>query len=127
MQKAFLSYPHYATVATLNADGSPQLSLVWFARDGASLVFTTAADSLKARSLRRNPAASLLINHGGRYVSVRGTAQVGEDTAEGEEWLRRIALRYYDEEEGLRQFAHLRQTPTILVRVVPLKISAVGL
>ena len=125
-QRAFMGYPHYATVSTVSQDGSPNLSIVWFDLDGESLVFTTQSDSLKARHMRQRPDIAMLINHGGRYVAVKGQAELVEDYSLGEEWLRRIALRYYGPEEGVNQFSHFNSHHDILVRLRPRKINTVG-
>jgi PPOX class probable F420-dependent enzyme len=126
-QKAFLAYPHYGVVSTINADGAPQTTVIWFIREGDDLIFTTDAESLKAKNMRRDPRISLLVNHGGRYVSLRGTVELDEDAQHGSEWLLRIAQRYYGEEEGANQFNSMNQKPQVVVRFKPAKILAVGL
>ncbi|HEX4019185.1 MAG TPA: PPOX class F420-dependent oxidoreductase [Frankiaceae bacterium] len=51
----------FAVLATLNADGTPQTSVIWAARDGEVLIFTTHDKRLKARNLRRDPRASVTL------------------------------------------------------------------
>ena len=41
----------FAVLATLNPDGTPQTSVIWVARDGDVLVFTTHDQRRKARNL----------------------------------------------------------------------------
>ena len=48
----------FATVATLNPDGSPQTSVVWVKREGDVAVFTTTKQRKKGRNLHARPAAS---------------------------------------------------------------------
>jgi PPOX class probable F420-dependent enzyme len=45
---------NFATVATINPDGGPHSSVVWFLREGDALLSTTAARQ-KARNLARDP------------------------------------------------------------------------
>jgi hypothetical protein len=45
----------YAHVVTTNANGSPQLAMVWVDEDGGDVVFNTAAGRLKTRNLEAEP------------------------------------------------------------------------
>ena len=47
----------YLSLTTYRRDGSPVSTPLWFVEDDGRLFVTTAADSYKARRLRRNPAA----------------------------------------------------------------------
>jgi PPOX class probable F420-dependent enzyme len=51
----------FAVLATLNADGTPQTSVIWAARDEDVLIFTTHDRRLKARNLARDPRASVTL------------------------------------------------------------------
>ncbi len=80
-QDAFLTSHRYAVVTTLRADGSPASSVVFYARKGDELYFSTTADRLKARSLRRDPRIVLTALDEGPpfgYVAVEGTARIQE-------------------------------------------------
>src|SRR3712207_5582177 len=98
-QLAYLSYPHYAVLATINADGTPQLSTVWFSltdeRDG--LFFVVERDSLKMKNMRRDPRVSVSVPNGGRYVVAKGRAKFDPDQSpdNAQADLERIAARYY--------------------------------
>jgi PPOX class probable F420-dependent enzyme len=53
-----LSVPgKYLSLTTYRRDGTPVSTPVWFVEEDGRLFVTTAADSYKARRLRRNPAA----------------------------------------------------------------------
>jgi uncharacterized protein len=47
----------YLSLTTYRRDGSPVSTPVWFVEDEGRLFVTTAADSYKAKRLRRNPSA----------------------------------------------------------------------
>jgi PPOX class probable F420-dependent enzyme len=76
----------YATLATMNADGSPQASITWIdAADGLVLV-NTAEGRVKARNLRRDPQVAVLVTHeqdAYDWISITGTVvdAVGEPEA----------------------------------------------
>src|SRR5579864_6882269 len=94
-QRAFLDGLNFAVVATINADGSPQLTTVWYVREGDDLVFNTAAGRLKERNLRRDPrlAVTVLGADGYRYLTAKG--EVDLDDASGQEVIHRLAVRYH--------------------------------
>ncbi|MFJ1759847.1 PPOX class F420-dependent oxidoreductase [Amycolatopsis sp. NPDC088138] len=75
-----LDGPHTAIIATSNADGRPQSSVVFVKRDGDSVVFSTIEGRLKTRNMRRDPRVSLLVASGpGRYVEIRGSVELTAD------------------------------------------------
>ena len=73
-----------ASLATIGADGFPQLTELWFLYDEAdnTLKLSLNGSRLKTKNLRRRPQCSLLIldlENPYRYLEVRGTAQFGPD------------------------------------------------
>lgn len=76
----------FANLATLNADGTPQVTPVWFDWDGNRLRINTARGRLKDKNLRRTPAVALSImdpDNPYRYVQVKGRiASVTESGAD---------------------------------------------
>jgi len=97
----FLDEPLIAVLATLREDGSVLLSPVWHEwRDGGFNVWV-GADDVKARHLRRDPRASILVAESQpplRGVEFRGVARIIEDGAH--ETAVRIASRYIGKEKG---------------------------
>ena len=71
---------HRLTLVTTRRGGRPQLSPVTGGVDAdGRIVISTYPDRAKARNLRRNPAASVLVHSDewdGPYVQVDGTAEV---------------------------------------------------
>lgn len=57
--RALLSEPIFFHVATINPDGSPQVSVVWGGIDGDLFVFSTAEGRAKARNLRNDPRIAI--------------------------------------------------------------------
>ena len=76
----------FANLATLNADGTLQVTPVWFDWDGSRLRINTAKGRLKDKNLRRTPAVALSImdpDNPYRYVQVKGrVAAVTESGAD---------------------------------------------
>lgn len=76
-----LDGPHTAMIATSNADGRPQSSVIFVKRDGDQVVFSTVKGRLKTRNMMRDPRISLLVLGvgTGRYVEIRGTVDIVDD------------------------------------------------
>ncbi len=76
---------NFAHVVTLMEDGSPQVSPVWVARDGAeAVVFNTAKGRVKHRNLERDPRIALSVHAQDdpyTYIQVRGTAELVDEGA----------------------------------------------
>jgi PPOX class probable F420-dependent enzyme len=77
-----------ATIATINADGSPQLSSAWIGLEDGEIVFGTLPDQRKLRNLRRDPRISIQVqsdrvNQWGlrEYLVIDGTARITEGGA----------------------------------------------
>jgi PPOX class probable F420-dependent enzyme len=69
--------PHFGHLATINADGSPQSSPIWIARDGDTVLFVTDGTYKKARNIARDPRVALSIQDESnlyRYLELRGRA-----------------------------------------------------
>ncbi|TJZ97920.1 PPOX class F420-dependent oxidoreductase [Actinacidiphila oryziradicis] len=82
--RGMLDGKSFATVATLNRDGAPHTSLVWVARDGGTVLFSTTAQRLKARNLARDPRISLTVFNPAspyRSIDILGTVELVDDPA----------------------------------------------
>ena len=122
-QARLLEEPNFATVATLNLDGSPQLSIVWIDWDGEYVLFNTAAGRAKPRNLERDPRLSVLVvdrEDGYRWVAVHGAAEI--TTAGADEHIDKLARKYTG--EGWQPKPGERR---LLVRVRPERVGAYGL
>src|SRR5215218_3907446 len=78
--RAVLDGPHIAAIATPNADGRPQSSVIFVKRDGDTVMFSTIKGRLKTRNMTRDPRVSLLVlSHAAHWVEIRGTAEITDD------------------------------------------------
>ena len=71
-----------ATLATVGADGRPQLSAVWFLADGDSVRLSLNTARQKTKNLTKNHAATLFIldtANPARYIEFRGDVSVTPD------------------------------------------------
>ena len=78
--REFLNGRHYATLATLNADGSMHLTPVWYLFEGERFFIESAAADRKVRNISARPQASILVDSrkqgAERWVSAAGTAEI---------------------------------------------------
>ncbi|MEU4444930.1 PPOX class F420-dependent oxidoreductase [Actinosynnema sp. NPDC050801] len=115
--RALLDDRNYVVLATLNPDGSPQTSVLWVARDGDDLLFSTLRDRAKERNLRRDPRASVSVWSNADpevYAEIRGTVTIAEDT--GRTLANTLSLKYtgqdFPTESPDKTRVILRLTPT---------------
>ena len=112
-----LHEPQIATVATVMADGSPQLTPVWVDTDGEAILFNTAKGRVKHRNLVRNPKVAVTVVDKDDYyrlVNVRGTAEIVEEGAD--EHIDRLAKKYLGADSYPWRKADEQR---VIVRVVP--------
>lgn len=102
--KAFISAgTRTGKLATTRRDGRPHVAPIWFVLDGEELVFSTGAETIKGRSLRREGRASLCVDDDRppfSFVTVSGPVQISSDLEEMLPWATRIAARYMGEERA---------------------------
>jgi PPOX class probable F420-dependent enzyme len=118
-----------ATVATLDADGSPHLSVAWVGVEEDEIVFGTLHDQRKLRNLRRDPRVALTV-HSDRinawglreYLVIDGTARITEGGAP--ELLQRLALTYIGPDAIVPAMPN--PPPGFVTRVKVERVSGVG-
>jgi PPOX class probable F420-dependent enzyme len=111
----------------LAAGGRPLVAPVWFVLEGDSLVFNTSKDTVKGKSLARDPRISLCVDLEEppyAFVQVQGEAELSEDPAELIRTATTIAARYVG--PGLAgEFGKRIGVPgELVVRLRPTKVVA---
>jgi PPOX class probable F420-dependent enzyme len=105
-------------LATVRADGSPHVAPVWFVIDSADrIVFTTGADTVKGKALRRDPRFSLCVDDERppfSYVVFHARASLSDDAAAKLAWATRIGARYMGPERG-EEFGRRNAVPEELL------------
>jgi PPOX class probable F420-dependent enzyme len=112
----------FAHVATLNSDGSPQVSAVWIAMDGDLVTFNTAEGRLKTKNLARDGRVAFSIaNSENPYENLIVQGKVVEMTHDGaDEDIDALAKRYLDADSyPFRQEGEVRT----IVKIEPEKVN----
>jgi PPOX class probable F420-dependent enzyme len=115
----------FANLATLNADGSPQVTPVWVDFDGKNVLINTARDRVKTRNLEREKRVALSIadpENPYRYVSIQGRV-TGMSEAGADDHIDKLAMKYMGKEKyPLRAPGEVR----IIVTIAPDKVFTLG-
>lgn len=92
---ALLTGPNYATVVTLNPDGTPHATVTWIDAADGHVLMNTAEGRRKARNLRRDPRAAVLVQADPyRWISITGTVVGAETGPEAEAHIDALSRRY---------------------------------
>jgi PPOX class probable F420-dependent enzyme len=114
-------------LATTRPDGRPHVAPVWFVLDGDDLVFTTGANTVKGRSLRRDGRVCLAVDDPTppfAFVMVEGVASISEDPGPLLDYATRIGRRYMGEARAEEYGRRNGVAGELLVRVSPTRIVA---
>lgn len=112
----------FATLATVGPDGRPQLSEVWFLREGDSVAFSLATSRQKTKNLVERPACTVVlldITNPYRYVEIRGDAVLEPDP--DYVFADRVGAKYGAD---LRSFGEPGER-RVVVRLRPVRVNAV--
>jgi PPOX class probable F420-dependent enzyme len=85
-------------LATIMADGSPQVTPVWFDTDGEYILVNTNEGRTKDRNMKTRPKVAMTIQDPAdpyRYLGIRGEV-VGYTTEGADEHINHLALKYGD-------------------------------
>jgi PPOX class probable F420-dependent enzyme len=93
--RAFLEEgPRFCVLATINADGTPQQSVMWYELRGDTIMMNTEASRLKARNLSRDTRASICVEEHYQYVTITGTVSLDETHETSQADIYALARRY---------------------------------
>ncbi|CAA9566136.1 MAG: Putative oxidoreductase [uncultured Thermomicrobiales bacterium] len=99
--RAFLDNRHrFAVLATVNPDGTPQQTVMWFLLRGDQVVMNTKRGRRKDRNLLRDPRVSICVEDGYRYVTLAGRVTLVEDEATTQADIKELATRYHGPDRG---------------------------
>ncbi len=86
----------FGSLATLNADGTPQVTPIWVDREGEFILFNSARGRRKDKNIRRDPHVAIAIadpDNPYRYLEIRGrVVEITEKSAD--DHINRLAKKY---------------------------------
>jgi len=128
-QDAFINKNRWAVVTSLRKDGSPTNSVVFYARDGDELLFSTTNVRLKTKTLRGDPRVAITVLDEGSpfgYVTVEGKATIQDRDIEPPHVIINRAMRgdaAWQPPEGFED--GLRADGRVVVRIAAKRVSGV--
>jgi PPOX class probable F420-dependent enzyme len=116
-----------AKVATTGPGGAPHVMPVWFVLVGEELIFTTWGESVKAKNLRRNRRAAVIVDcevAPYAFVHILGHVTLSEDIGELLRFATAIGGRYMGADRA-EEFGRRNAVPgELLVRLRPERVIA---
>lgn len=94
----FLSETRFATIATINPDGSPSQAVIWYRFDDDTIVINSAVGRRWPTNLLRDPRISVAVHDGGdgyRWVGLGGVVEAIEDQPTAQADIAEMARRYH--------------------------------
>ena len=114
----------FATLATVGADGRPQLSEVWFLADGDTIGISLNTSRQKTKNLLANPVATVFLldlANPYRYLEIRGDAGITPD--DDYAFADRVGAKYHSNLREHDQPGDKR----VVVTIRPLRMNAVSM
>lgn len=123
LKKLIDDTPVFATVATIQPDGSPQLSITWLARDGDDLLVSTTTGRRKEKNLRADPRLTVMINPANApytYAEIRGSATL--TTQGGQQLIDTLSRKYTGKDYSDFNPASKDDADRVVIRITPRKV-----
>ncbi|MFD9728145.1 PPOX class F420-dependent oxidoreductase [Streptomyces sp. NPDC059072] len=121
--KELLDSPVFVTIATIQPDGSPQVSPVWVKREGDDVLISTTVGRRKEKNMRRDPRVTVLLqpfDSPYEYAEIRGTAELS--TEGGQELIDELSVKYTGKKYRDFNPASVDDAPRVVVRIAARKI-----
>lgn len=125
--RAFLGdSPRYATIATLNRDGSPRQSVIWYLLRGDVIIVNSRVDRRWPANVRRDPRISFAVEEGEDAVTMACVAEVAAEGEQAQADIAEMAWRYDQPEMARREIARYQTEERISFAIRPTKVNVHG-
>jgi len=124
---AFLARPIIARIATVRANGSPQIVPMWFFYEDGVMYMSTRTYAAKVKHLQKNPRAAVVVDEmvapmKNKVVTIEGTVEVL--TTGVKETTTKIYHKYVGVEGSTSPQAQQSiNTPRVILKITPKKIE----
>lgn len=124
-QKELINAKNFGHIATINQDGSPQVSPVWIDLEGDHLIVNSEQKRLKVRNIKRDPRVSVSIQNASnpyQYIEIRGKA-VDVTEKGGFEGIDKLAKKYM----GVDKYPNnLPNDVRVVIKIEPERVTGMG-
>lgn len=123
--KAFLQGDHVAMVTTLNDDGGPHVTTIWYLlEEDGTLIMSTPGRTRKVRNLRRDPRVAVCVGDERRSVCLYGTVTISDDPNVVRQDLEQLIPRYIREEAARAPaLALFLQQDRVALHLMPVRVT----
>ena len=97
----FIAAPHFGSVATVDADGSPRQAIIWYLPDGDELVVNSRVGRRWPTNLLRDPRVYVAVfdeEDPLQWVGLLATAEPAEEQARAQADIAAMARRYHHDD-----------------------------
>ncbi len=124
-----------ARLATLQPDGFPRVTPIWFLWEAGAFYMTSVEGAPHLRNLRREPRAGICVDiEAGMPVasgvrpnaSVKAWGMASLKTDTGGQWTRRITLKYVSGDAGLARAEFRAQMDRVVIELRPGRLLSAG-
>jgi len=122
----FLSERRNATIATINKNGTPQLTPVIFYWDGSTFYASVTKETIKYKNLKRDARMSLIVDDVLDHHCVIATGKATIQEQDIWDMTEKIMYKYYGPEEGAPYLEQLKKQNRVLIVLKPTKMQAWG-
>lgn len=96
-EREYLAEPRFATIATVDPDGSPHQAVTWYALDGDDLLINSRVERHWPRNLGHDPRISVAVHDlddPEHWLGLKGEARLVHTGAEALDDIMALARRY---------------------------------
>lgn len=115
--RELLQQTAFAVLATINRDGSPQQTVMWYELIDDQIMMNTAAGRLKESNIQRDPRVSVCVEDEYNYVTLEGRAELDHDPDRAQDDIARLARRYHPPEKAEQLIEKFRNEERVSIRV----------
>lgn len=125
--RAFLNERRFAVLATINSDGSPHQTVMWYELIDDRIMVNTKVGRLKDANVHRDARISVCVEDDYHYVALSGRAEIDDVQKQAQADIARLARRYEDAETAERMIAEFKtqQRLTIWLNVEHIFIKGI--
>ena len=113
----FIAAPHFGSIATVDADGSPRQAIIWYLLDGDELVVNSRVGRRWPTNVLRDPRVYMAVFDEAdplRWVGLLGTAEAVRDQPQAQADIAAMARRYHHDdlataERKIRDFVRMER------------------
>jgi PPOX class probable F420-dependent enzyme len=118
--RTFLAQPHFATIATTDAGGTPRQAVIWYLFDADDLVINSRVGRRWPTNVLRDPRISIAVmdeTHPLHWVGLTGVAQVEAEGPPAQTAIAAMARRYEDPATAERKIREFEGQDRITFRI----------